>query len=128
MSRDVCGICWCPYEDGRCGCDPKEIEKMILRPETISRKAAHNEAARAWEGAPATIRLLAGPYVVPILATLQAMGAEVQVIRADLEKIRRAYDDEALLKQALEALETPIHEQPLGMKMSIIAALRERLK
>jgi hypothetical protein len=36
--------------------------------------------------------------------------------------------DEALLKQALEALETPIHEQPLGMKMSIIAALRERLK
>ena len=21
MSRDVCGICWCPYDDdGRCGC------------------------------------------------------------------------------------------------------------
>jgi hypothetical protein len=36
--------------------------------------------------------------------------------------------DEALLKQALEALETPIHEQPLGMQMSIITALRERLK
>ena len=23
MSREVCGICWCPYqEDGSCGCNP----------------------------------------------------------------------------------------------------------
>jgi hypothetical protein len=36
--------------------------------------------------------------------------------------------DEALFKQVLEVLETPIHEQPLGMKMSIIAAIKERLK
>jgi hypothetical protein len=26
MSRDVCGICWCPYdEDGRCGCKPAKV-------------------------------------------------------------------------------------------------------
>ena len=66
MSRDVCGICWCPYENGRCGCEPVKVIDPAA--------------------------------------------------------------DEALLKQALEALETPIHEQPFGMKMSVIAALQERLK
>jgi hypothetical protein len=26
MSRDVCGICWCPYdEDGRCGCENVKV-------------------------------------------------------------------------------------------------------
>lgn len=26
MSRDVCGICWCPYdEDGECGCKPVKV-------------------------------------------------------------------------------------------------------
>jgi hypothetical protein len=26
MSRDVCGICWCPYDDeGRCGCKPAQV-------------------------------------------------------------------------------------------------------
>jgi delta-aminolevulinic acid dehydratase/porphobilinogen synthase len=26
MSRDICGICWCPYnEDGRCGCKPAQV-------------------------------------------------------------------------------------------------------
>lgn len=26
MSRDVCGICWCPYdEDGKCGCKPVKV-------------------------------------------------------------------------------------------------------
>jgi hypothetical protein len=34
---------------------------------------------------------------------------------------------EAVMRQALEALETPIHEQPLGMRQEAITALRERL-
>jgi hypothetical protein len=26
MSRDVCGICWCPYgDDGKCACDPAPL-------------------------------------------------------------------------------------------------------
>jgi hypothetical protein len=26
MSRDVCGICWCPYDDdGRCACKPAQV-------------------------------------------------------------------------------------------------------
>jgi len=26
MSRDVCGICWCPYDDdGKCGCEPAPL-------------------------------------------------------------------------------------------------------
>ena len=26
MSRDVCGICWCPYDgDGKCGCKPVKV-------------------------------------------------------------------------------------------------------
>jgi hypothetical protein len=26
MSRDVCGICWCPYDkDGRCGCENVKV-------------------------------------------------------------------------------------------------------
>jgi delta-aminolevulinic acid dehydratase/porphobilinogen synthase len=26
MSRDVCGICWCPYdEEGRCGCENVKV-------------------------------------------------------------------------------------------------------
>ena len=31
MSRDVCGICWCPYdEDGGCGCKPTQPEALRL--------------------------------------------------------------------------------------------------
>jgi flagellar hook-associated protein FlgK len=30
MSRDVCGICWCPYDDdGRCGCKGKTIRHQL---------------------------------------------------------------------------------------------------
>jgi hypothetical protein len=26
MSRDVCGICWCPYdEEGKCGCENVKV-------------------------------------------------------------------------------------------------------
>ena len=26
MSRDICGICWCPYDDdGRCECEPAPL-------------------------------------------------------------------------------------------------------
>ena len=28
MSRDVCGVCWCPYgDDGRCGCKSTPMVK-----------------------------------------------------------------------------------------------------
>lgn len=31
MSRDVCGICWCPYEDdGKCGCKPAQPEALMI--------------------------------------------------------------------------------------------------
>lgn len=31
MSREVCGICWCPYdEDGGCGCKPAQPKAMRI--------------------------------------------------------------------------------------------------
>ena len=33
MSREVCGICWCPYDDitGECACPPPNVQKSTLR-------------------------------------------------------------------------------------------------
>jgi hypothetical protein len=65
MSRDVCGICWCPYDDdGKCGCKPQ------------------------------------GPVI----------GLDVYLdpddgLKPKLYADRQRHKDEALLRQALEALE-----------------------
>lgn len=40
MSRDVCGICWCPYDgDGKCGCKPAQSEALRLADELDCRGA-----------------------------------------------------------------------------------------
>ena len=33
MSREVCGICWCPYDEdtGECACPPPNVQKSTLR-------------------------------------------------------------------------------------------------
>ena len=82
MSRDVCGICWCPYDDdGKCGCEHTPLVNM--------------DAFRLGYD----------------------KGAD-DTRRRDHERI----NDEALLRQALEALEAC-----LGWPQTI-EALRERLK
>jgi hypothetical protein len=45
MSRDVCGICWCPYDDdGRCGCE----HTPLVRDDTdLLRQALY--LIEAWE-------------------------------------------------------------------------------
>ena len=32
MSREVCGICWCPYDEdtGECGCPSANVQKSTL--------------------------------------------------------------------------------------------------
>jgi len=33
MTREVCGICWCPYqEDGTCGCEPATLSDAMRVP------------------------------------------------------------------------------------------------
>ena len=47
MNRDVCGICWCPYDDnGACGCKPQTGVSMnredIIR---MAREAASEDGS-----------------------------------------------------------------------------------
>ena len=48
----------------------------------IDRRAAVAEAAAAWNGAPLHIKAMAGAYVGPILAALQAMSQEMDALQA----------------------------------------------
>ena len=35
MNRDVCGICWCPYDDnGACGC--KSLDEAMQQPRAMA--------------------------------------------------------------------------------------------
>ena len=35
MNRDVCGICWCPYDDnGACGC--KSLDAAMQQPRSMA--------------------------------------------------------------------------------------------
>lgn len=45
----------------------------------------------------------------------------------ELERLRQSRDT-TLLRQALEALEIPIHAQPFGMRVQAITAIKEHLK
>lgn len=38
MSREVCGICWVPYIDGKCGCKPEQ--------EPVANLWQHSETGR----------------------------------------------------------------------------------
>jgi hypothetical protein len=87
MSRDVCGICWCPYDDdGRCGCEPAPLVNM--------------DAFRLGYD----------------------KGAD-DTRRRDHERI----NDEALLRQALHALEYRGMSE-WKIRQPAINALKERLK
>jgi delta-aminolevulinic acid dehydratase/porphobilinogen synthase len=47
MSRDVCGICWCPYgDDGKCGCEPVKVIDPAAD-EALLRQALY--VIEAWE-------------------------------------------------------------------------------
>ena len=65
MNREVCGICWCPYDDnGACGCKPQTGASMnredIIR---MARQAHHELITQDYPGHagqldPWTMRLL----------------------------------------------------------------------
>ena len=49
MSREVCGICWCPYDEdtGECGCPSATVQKSTLEcPNCASLEAQNTELDR----------------------------------------------------------------------------------
>jgi hypothetical protein len=44
------------------------------------RRAKLQRVREAWDKAPATIRVMAGPYVVPIMDAMEAMGQELDTV------------------------------------------------
>jgi septal ring factor EnvC (AmiA/AmiB activator) len=121
MSRDVCGICWCPYdEDGRCACkpakviDPAELEATERQVEILSDALAESRKQK------------------------QALDIKIN------DLYERQVRDEALLRQALDALQyfddyiQPLTDKFGGPKVAeplsttwhvhkAIAAIKERL-
>ena len=59
-----------------------EHEAATKKPATEARKAAAWRLARAWDGASSTIRIMAGPYIGPMIELLDAMGAEIDDLNA----------------------------------------------
>ncbi len=49
--------------------------------EKIDRQKAVAQAVEAWNGAPMHIRAMAGAYVGPLLAALEAMGREIDELK-----------------------------------------------
>ena len=121
MSRDVCGICWCPYDgDGKCGCKPTQPEALRLADELLDgMNDEHWNQLNA--DAAAELRRLH--------AELQATERQVEILTDALVESRKM--DVDLLRQALDVLEnhTAIkHPQQIYYRDSAIAALKERLK
>ena len=57
MSREVCGICWCPYqEDGSCGCNP--LDDAMRVPFRLAKAYEHGYTAGvAHEAVRVSVRL-----------------------------------------------------------------------
>lgn len=58
-------------------------------PEKIDRQRAVKLAADTWSGAPLHIRAMAGPYVGPLLAAVQAIERDLEWIREQIELMKR---------------------------------------
>ena len=86
MSRDVCGICWCPYDDdGQCGCKPAQPEALRL--------------ADAFEKGVPGLGLIAS-------AELRRLHAENEAAHAvGIWQERELMECEALLREVLEAMD-----------------------
>lgn len=48
-------------------------------------KAEILKAKTAWASAPLHVRMMAGDYVVPLLASLEAIGAHLDTLTAQIE-------------------------------------------
>lgn len=55
--------------------------------ETQTRRQALKRAEEAWDKAPATIKVMAGAYVAPILALIHAVGNELDTIQAAIDRL-----------------------------------------
>ena len=141
MSRDVCGVCWCPIDNEGCGCAPKQSKAMRLAEELeqYATSAIEKEVARE---------------VRDLIRESEALREDVHRFREDAHCERetrrqlerhvealqaaqqecgfgagccyqaaKAEADEALMRQALDAL----NHVNVQDRVQIIAALRERL-
>jgi hypothetical protein len=147
MSRDVCGICWCPYDkDGRCGCanvkviNPAGALRLAEELESFPLAAADHaadELRRQHEEIEKLKRdlrdyMLAANAEAELVDELQRENESIlqRITEANKPVIERinAYlaQDEALLKQALECLE---RSDTLGWQanLPVIQAIKERL-
>lgn len=62
--------------------DMQRLAEWRASREAKDRRAALYRVQEAWDRAPATIRVMAGPYVVPMMAALDALAAELDALYA----------------------------------------------
>ena len=57
MSREVCGTCWCPYDDitGDCACPPPSVQKSTLRAAAQQALEALELPCSRWNGTQSNI-------------------------------------------------------------------------
>jgi hypothetical protein len=152
MSRDICGICWCPYDkDGRCGCEnvkvinPAGALRLAEELESFPLAAADHAAAelrRQYEEIEKLKRdmhhyMLAANAEAELVDELTKENESIlqRITEANKPVIERinAYlaQDEALLKQALyviEAWERGCDKESYERDIDeAIAAIKERL-
>ena len=106
MNREVCGICWCPYDDnGACGCKPQTGASMnredIIR---MARQAHHELITQDYPGHagqldPWTMRLLERFAALVAAAEREAIMDEWSAcVQSDLENGVRWLNEQAAKK------------------------------
>ena len=127
MNRDVCAICWCPYGDeGECGCKSVRVTDHFGDSNKMASEALREDVQRFREAANCERE------------TRRQLERHNELLEASLKEARTLMEgyaevkakDEALLRQALEALEycrsgEDCHPTPTS---EAIDAIKERLK
>ena len=162
MNRDVCAICWCPYGDeGECGCKSVRVTDHFGDSNKMASEALRL-ADELEQYATSGIEKEVAREVRDLIREREALREDVQrfreaahceretrrqlerhneLLEASLKEARTLMEgyaevkakDEALLRQALEALEWAEPAGTVGRggieaRKQAIAALRERLK
>jgi hypothetical protein len=125
MSRDVCGICLCPYDDdGKCGCNAlklaEQCESDVQSPDCDCERCelfrAAADAFRQQHRETADLK-----------RQIESMHYDLDAMSAIKEERDECY---VVMRQALEALEFAWHAMPGKWEIgnAAIAALKERLR
>jgi hypothetical protein len=120
MSRDVCGICWCPYDDdGKCGCG----NVQVINP--APSKVMRGTCIRCGKQVRSDDIHTCTPPPGSELALLLEQNAQMREQNTELDA--KLAESEALLKQALHALKYRGANEWKVLK-PVIEAIEERLK